>query len=248
MKNPMNLKDKRIILTGASSGIGKAAAVKLDELGASLVMIARNYDKLNETLSLLSGTDHKIYSYDLKKIEGIEDFINNVVKENGKFDGFVHCAGVAPMRPVKSAGYGFIHDIMLINFYAFAELVKSLSKANCSNDGASIVAVSSVSSLKGNKAQGAYSASKSALNGLISPMAKELWAREIRVNSILFGMVKTEMFADFIKNGGDISAWKDQYAGIGEPEDAANVIAFLLSSASRMITGSNLVADNGYLS
>ncbi len=248
MINPMDLTGKSILVTGASSGIGRAAAVKLSRLGAKVILTARDQERLGITLSQLNGEGHAYYSYDLKRIEGIEEFLSKIVADNGILNGFVHSAGVSEMKPLKMSKFNSLHDLMLTNFYSFAELIRCISKKSSSADGSSFIGVSSVSSIKGNKSQSAYSASKSAMDGIIRPIAKELSARRIRINTVLFGMIGTEMFNEFLKKGGDISAWKDQYMGIGDPEDAANVIAFLLSDASKLITGTGLIADCGYLS
>ena len=248
MINPMELEGRTILITGASSGIGKESALLLSKLGARLVLVSRNSDKLNEVLEKLDGKGHCAFSFDLRNISEIEAFIKNIVSHTGPFNGFVHSAGISVMRPIKMTSYDFLHEIMTLNFYSFVELTRCIGKKNNSVNGASFIGISSVSSVKGNISQGAYSASKAALNGIVRPMAKEYSQRKIRINSVLFGMIKTEMFEGFINNGGDISLWKDQYLGIGETEDAANVIAFLLSDASKLITGSNFIADNGYLS
>jgi len=248
MINPMDLTGKKILVTGASSGIGRAAAVQLSRLGAKVIIVARDGDKLNSTLSDMDGKGHAMYSYDLKRIEEIEELVENIAAQTGPLNGFVHSAGISLMRPLKLSKYNFLHDIMLINFYAFVELARCIANKNNSCEGSSFLAISSVSSVKGNKSQCAYSASKAALNGIIKPLAKELSVRHIRVNTVLFGMTKTRMYEDFIDQGGDISVWKDQYLGIGEPEAAADTIAFLMSDASKLITGTNLIADSGFLS
>jgi len=248
MLNPMDMTGKLIIVTGASDGIGRAAALHLAMLGAKTVLISRDVNKLKLISEALGKNPHKIYPYDLTDLEGIEDLIRTISEENGKIDGMVHCAGVSPMMPLKSTKYDLFHNTMLINFYAFAELVRCAGKAANCNDGASFLAVSSVSSVKGNKAQSAYAASKAAVSGVIKPMAKELSSRGIRVNSVLFGIIKTGMYEKFLEQGGDMSLWNGQYLGLGSPEDAANVISFLLSDASKLITGTDLIADGGYLS
>lgn len=248
MINPMDMTGKLIIVTGASDGIGRAAAVHLTMLGAKTVLISREVNKLKLVSETIGKIPHKIYPYDLTNLEGIEDLIRNITKENGKIDGLAHCAGISPMMPLKSTKYDLFHKTMLINFYAFAELVRCSGKVSNCNDGSSFLAISSVSSVKGNKAQSAYAASKAAVSGVIKPIAKELSSRKIRVNSVMFGMIKTGMYERFLEQGGDISAWNGQYLGIGSPEDAANVISFLLSDASKLITGTDLIADGGYLS
>ena len=142
MVNPMDLSGKTVLITGASDGIGKATAILLSQLGARIVMIARNRDKLQAVLEELEGKAHKWYSYDLKGIEGIEGLVKTIVNDNGPLDGFVHSAGIASMRPLKMTTYDFLHDMMLINFYSFIELIRCLSKKRNFRDGMSIVGMS----------------------------------------------------------------------------------------------------------
>jgi len=248
MINPMDLTGKRILVTGASSGIGRETAIQLSKLGATVILIARNEEKLKNTISNLEGQSHAFYSYDLTKIEGIEDLVHNIVSVHGSINGFAHCAGIYAMRPIKLTKYDFLHNTMLINFYSFVELVRCLGKRNNSDDGASFLGISSVASVKGNKSQSAYSASKAAMDGIINPIAKEFSERKIRVNTIIFGMINTEIYEMFLEQGGDPSSLNDQYLGVSDPKEAANIVSFLLSDASKLITGTSLIADAGFLS
>lgn len=249
MINPMDLSGKHILITGASSGIGRATCILCSQLGAKVSMIARNEERLKETLSQMEGEGHAAYAFDLTQIDGIEKLLKHIVTEQGLLDGFVHCAGITSGRPVKLITNGYLAETMQINFASFVEFARVLSGKRITKDGASIVAISSVAALGGGKAQGAYAASKAAIIGMIHPISKELGVRKIRINSIAFGMINTDMYQTFLKNGGDEKALIDrQYLGVGEPIDAANTITFLLSDASRLITGTTLVADGGYLS
>ncbi len=248
MINPMNLNGKTILITGASDGIGKATALLASQLGAKVVMIARSEDKLRTVMNMLEGEDHTWYSYDLKKIDGIEPLIKKLVNENGAFDGFVHSAGISSMRPLKMTNYEFLHDMMLINFYSFIEITRCISKKGNYKKNMSIVAMSSSASVKGDKSKTAYCASKSAIDGAIRAMAKELGDKKIRINSIVAGFIKTYMFERFKEKTGkdENDVQFDKYClGIGEPFDVANAIAFLLSDSSRIITGTGLVVDSG---
>lgn len=248
MINPMDLSGKTILITGASDGIGKTTAILVSQLGAKVVAVARNEEKLREVINLLEGEGHKSYSYDLKEIDGIELFIKMLVGENGKLDGFVHCAGISSIRPLKVTDYKFLHDMMLINLYSFIEITRVMSNKSNYNEGLSIIGMSSVSSINGYKAKTSYSASKAGLDGSVRAMAKELGSKKIRVNSIVAGSIKTEMFERFKEKIGkdeNDSQFDKYYLGLGEPIDVANAIAFLLSDASRIITGIGLVVDSG---
>lgn len=248
MINPMNLNGKTILITGASDGIGKATALLASQLGAKVVMIARSEDKLRTVMNMLEGEDHTWYSYDLKKIDGIEPLIKKLVNENGAFDGFVHSAGISSMRPLKMTNYEFLHDMMLINFYSFIEITRCISKKGNYKKNMSIVAMSSAAGVKGFKGQMAYSSTKAAMDGAIRSMAKELADRGIRINSIIAGMTKTSMYEGYKnKTGKDLEdpRFSIYCLGLGEPFDVANAIAFLLSDSSRIITGTGLVVDSG---
>jgi NAD(P)-dependent dehydrogenase (short-subunit alcohol dehydrogenase family) len=249
MINPMDLSGKHILITGASSGIGRETSITASQLGAKLSLVARSAERLNETLTSIARDINHAYSFDLRQLDGIENLIKMIVSENGPLDGLVNCAGIALNRPIKMVKPEFLQDVFSINFFPFVELVRAVTKKNMSNDGASFVGISSVAAFKGNKAQGAYAASKAATDAIIKPMAKELSERGIRVNTAAFGMIRTDMYKYFLDAGGDDELLKaDQYLGVGEVEDAANVICFLLSGASRFITGTSLLADGGFLS
>lgn len=252
MINPMDLTGKHILITGGSQGIGRETAIHTSRLGAKVSIIARNEEKLKETLNMLEGDGHSSYLFDLKKIESIEELVQNIVLQNGLFNGFVHCAGITSMRPLSLTKYEYLHDMMLINFYSFVELVRCLSKKKNSMDGSSFIGISSVASPSGNKSKTAYGATKSAMDGAVKSMAKELEIRKIRVNSVIPGWVATEMFSKYIEEQGENPNSKvmltRQYLGVIEPVSIANAIAYLLSDASGFITGTGLVVDGGYLS
>lgn len=248
----MSLLGKKILVTGASSGIGKATAVYLSQLGASLIITARKEEPLKETLESLDGDGHSTMIFELKEIEEIESFIDELVMNSGKLDGLVHCAGIGEMRPLQLAKYESIHETMLVNFYAFIELCRVISKKKNYNERASLVAISSVAGQRGQKSKLAYCASKSALDSAVKVMAKELANKKIRVNTVVPGFLRTDMYDAYLETAGDAEFEKNvlayQYLGLGQAEDAASAIAYLLSEASKFITGTGLVVDGGYLS
>lgn len=251
MINPMDLTGKLILVTGASSGIGKETAILLSKLGARVILVARSEEKLNEAYSLLEGEGHTWYSLDLKQIEQIEVFIKKIVEENGRLDGFVHSAGISDTRPLKLLIPFKLHDLMSINFYSFIEIIRNISKKNHHNKRLSIIAISSISSIQGNQAKTAYSASKAAIDASIRCMAKELAPQKIRLNSVMPGLIMTDMFEKFMDRGLDSDDAKNillrQYMGLGETIDVANMIAYLLSDTAKFITGSSISLDGGRL-
>ena len=250
MINPMDLTGKRILVTGASSGLRKATSILLSQLGAEVILLARNIDHLNETMSEMSGDGHSCYSIDLREIEKIEPLLKIIVKTGGKLDGLVHCAGIATMRPLKYTNYEFLHDMMLTNYYAFVELSRVYSNKQ-NNNGGSIVVMSSTAGKSGVKTKVAYCSSKAAVDGAVKAMAIELADKNIRVNSIVAGFVRTDMYDQYLSQAGEDAIERvvlnRQFLGLGEPNDIANAIAYLLSDAAKFITGIGFVVDGGYL-
>jgi len=248
MINPMELSGKTVLITGASDGIGKATALLLNQLGAKVIMVARNEEKLQSVSEIIGGQNHGWYSYDLRNIDEIEDLVKKIVADHGALDGFVHCAGISSLRPLKMTNFEYLHNMLLVNFYSFVELTRCIAKKGNSNEGMSIIAMSSIAGMKGFKSQTAYSSSKAALEGAIRSMAKELCEKKIRINSIRAGFIKTRMLESFKeKTGKDENDPRFEIygLGLGEPIDIANAIAYLLSDCSRIITGSSFVIDSG---
>lgn len=249
MNNPMDLNNKHIIITGASSGIGRATSIQAAKLGAKVSIIARNIDKLNETLSLMEGNIHRSYSFDLNSIVDIERLITKIVEEQGPIDGLVHCAGIGSNRPIKLTNPNYVEEMTRINYFAFVELLRVVSSKKNSNNNASFVGISSVAGSHGEKSQGAYAGTKGAMNAIVHSFAKELAAREIRVNTIAFGMVETDAYKEFVNNGCNVEELlHNQILGVIPTEYAASAICFLLSDVSKYITGGTLNYDAGILS
>lgn len=249
MTNPMDLSGKQYLVTGASSGLGRQTAITLSRLGANVALVARREDRLGETLGLMEGSGHRPYPFDLSKVGEIAALVARIVGENGKLDGLVHCAGLGAMRPLAATTHEFMEEMLTVNTLSFTEIVRLLSKRANTNERASIVAVSSVASMYGVKGRAAYAASKGALDSIVKSMAVELGGRrKIRVNTVNPGWIKTEMLENYIREAGEgkrkeLEQW--QFLGLAEPEEIANVIAFLLSPAAAQITGQSIVADGG---
>jgi len=247
MINPMSLEGKHILITGASSGIGRQCAIQASRLGGRVTIISRNEERLKQTISLMDNPkEHVLYTADLSQTETIEDLIKSIVSECGSVDGFCNAVGVSSLRPLKLVKPDFLEIALRTNLYAHIELVRSLSLKKNLNDNASIVGISSVAAEDGNSGQTAYSIAKAGMNGFIHPIAKELGKRKIRVNNVAFSMVNTEMFDEFMKNSGSEDLIKKQYLGIVDVESAANAVMFLLSDASKYITEAILPVYAGY--
>lgn len=251
MINPMSLDGKIVLITGASSGIGRETAVQISRLGGTAILVARNERGLRTTLSLMEGDSHVTASFDLADVCRIESWLESVVVKYGRLNGLVHCAGVAPMRPLAMTKPDVLHDTMEINFSVFVELLRVFSKKKNNLDGGSIVGMSSVRGVAGEKSLLAYSASKAAMDAAVRVAAHELAPKHIRVNTVQAGLLDTRLAADLdvatAPDGEQPNVLSRQLLGLGHPLDAANAICYLLSDASSFITGSALVVDGGYL-
>lgn len=247
IENPFSLKNKTILVTGASSGIGRSCSILLSELGAQLIICGRNQERLVETLNLLNNKEvHSIYIGDLTNETEIETLVEKVDVLNG----IVLAAGITKTLPFKFLNERELSNIMNTNFQAPVILCQKLAKKKKIKNNSSIVFISSIAgNVIGNKGNGAYAASKAALNGICKVMAIELASQKIRTNCVSPGMVKTPMTAN-----GFSSVSKEQLElneklyplGYGEPEDVACSVAFLLTDASKWITGTSLVIDGGF--
>lgn len=243
--NPLHFEGKKIFITGASSGIGRATAIYLSKLGAKIVVHGRNSMKINDTICQLSGSGHIALAEDLTSVEKMESIFDKITADGQKLDGMVHSAGIAPIRPLKSTVKKYLNEVMDINFYVFIELMRQYSKKKYSNGG-SVVALSSIASVEGELCQTAYSASKSAVNAAVRTLAIELAKKHIRVNAVMPGMVRTEMFNKSVDEGSDMEKLgAKSLLKVAEPNQIAAPIVFLLSEMSSFITGRCLYVDGG---
>lgn len=240
MYNPMDLAGKRILVTGASSGIGRACAITFSKLGASVVLTARREDALEETFRRMENIEaHLIFPCDVCNVSDVQKLVN----ATGKIDGLVHAAGVGPMSPIGFVDESHIQGVMRTNYFSFLELMKHFSKARNRGEKFSVVAIASIASLAGWGSVSVYSGSKGALVASVRALAMELAPKGVRVNAISPGHIKTPMLDACNES---VLAAK-QPLGLGAPEDVASSAAFLLSDAARLITGINLPVDGGYL-
>lgn len=241
MINPMDLTGKHILITGGSSGIGRQCAIQASRLGARVSVIARREEDLKETVAMMDRPEeHAYFVADLSETDTIEELVKSIVAQRGAVDGFCHAAGIATVRTLKMSKPAFIEKMFRLNTFAFIELVRCLTAKDRMNDGGSLVGISSSAAENGNVSQGAYGASKAAMNGFLHPAAKELNVRRIRVNTVAFAMVDTPMFQEFLDNGGNVELMKAQELGTIDVESAANAVMFLLSDAARYITSAVL--------
>lgn len=246
MKNIFDFSGKKMLIAGASSGIGRQTAITLSQLGAEMVLIARRKDLLEETLSSMEGNNNVAIPFDLNEIGSIDNLLESIVDEHGKLDGLVYTAGVAEVRPYKICVPDDMERIMRINFFSFYELVRNFAKKKISNDYSSVVAISSAAAVRPGKGQAAYAASKAAMEASILVLAQELLKRNININSIRPGWVRSPLTKDYSVDNPKYDH-NIQPMGIIESEDVASLVAYLLSEKARKITGRGFELDGGRL-
>ena len=251
MINPMSLEGKAIIVTGAASGIGKETAKLLHELGAKLLLLDLNEEGLAEmNNSLGKGVSYR--QINLMDFDSIKGILMDGKKELGTpFTGLVHCAGIPSVLPLRALSNDQYENVMRINTQAGLNLSKvfTAKQGHDSSQQASIVFISSVYGVVGSAANVAYATSKAAIIGMTKALAIEFASKNIRVNCVAPGFIKTNM-ADGVNQMFD-AAYKERIEamhplGWGEAEDIANGIAFLLSDASKWITGAVFTIDGGF--
>lgn len=243
--------NRKILITGASSGIGRETAKYLAGEGCSLVLLGRNKERLEETREMLPGEDHLTISVDLAEEQDLESVFREAVSGGRKLDGMVHCAGTGPIIPIKLMKRRLIEEVMSVNLYSFLELVRQFSNRKYHNENSSIVAISSIAAVQPEKCQTVYSMSKAALNAAVQALAIELAPKKIRINTVMPGVVDTPMAragSQFVADGDFIASVSErQLLGVIEPEAIAGLCSFLLSSTSSMMTGRAVYADGGRL-
>ena len=246
MGNPFSLEGKRILVTGASSGIGRACAIQASELGATVLVTGRREQALADTLSHCHGDGHASFGGDITD----SVFIGALADRFGKIDGLVHAAGVGEMCPVGQMTREHIESVLRPNYVAFLELMQCYSKRKYRNDNLSVVAISSISALAGWGGIVAYSGSKGAVSSCVRALAMELAPRGIRVNAVCPSNIRTPMYDAVAEANTEESERKiiaKQPLGLGLPNQVACPVCFLLSDAASFITGVNLPVDGGYL-
>lgn len=246
--NPFTLKQKTILVTGSSSGIGKAVANACAQMGASIVLNGRNIERLNETKLELEGDGHIIVPSDLSSQEGIEKLIELCPP----LDGVVHCAGIPKICPIKHLTRETLDEIINVNEMAPILLTAGLLRKKRIKKGASIIFIASTAGVltAGAVGDSDYSATKGALSGFVKTAAKELGSQNIRVNTICPALVKTPILesANSLLSESELASKLTRYhiKRFGVPNDVAWAAVWFLSDTAEWVTGVNLPIDGGY--
>lgn len=241
-QDPFSLEGRRILITGASSGIGQQVAKSCAQMGAELVITGRNGQRLQQTYEALTGSGHLAITADLRRAQDIE----RLVEQTGIVNGIVHAAGISKLVPFRQISQAHLDETFDSNTFSPLILTRGLlAKKRIASKG-SILFIAALSSHSGALASTAYAASKSALLGAMRSLALEVAKQGIRANCISPGYVQTPMLEGLGQSGGQMD---ELFAltplGMGEPADIAHAAIFYLSDASRWITRNYFVVDGG---
>lgn len=236
-RSPFSLLGKTILVTGASSGLGRQAAITCAQRGAYLIITGKNPSRLQETFDQLPGKDHQQVVADLTQAAD-RDILAQAVE---RIDGLLHCAGKQKLCPIRQLTEQIMTEVYAVNFLAPVMLTQRLLQTGTIAPGGSILFLLSTAAHIGTAGVGPYSSMKSALIGVIKCLALEVSKRKIRVNGISPSAVVTPIW-----DAGHLEDQKSRHPlGLGMPEDVANAAVYFLSDASRWVTGTSLVMDGG---
>lgn len=241
---PFSLSNKRILVTGASSGIGSNIAVACSKAGGTVILTSRSRSKLEETYCKLLQGEHAIHPADLSRIQDI----NKLANEMPSVDCVVLNAGIGNVMPVKYIKDTIVDELFDVNIKGSIKLIHHILKNNKIHDGGSVCFISSVASLCALYGNSIYSATKGAVNSFTKSLALELAIKGIRVNAILPGLIQTEFLKESAIDSEELDKHIKNYplGRFGKPVDVAYLVLFLLSDASAWMTGSLITLDGGY--
>lgn len=243
--NPFSLEGKTILVTGASSGIGRATAIECAAMGANVIITARNEDRLKETAVMMTRNESvKMFVADLCILDNLKQLVDQLPA----LDGMVLCAGISESLPTQFCTPKKFMKIFDTNFFATVELMRLIQKSKRINAGGSIVVISSIGgNFTISFGNGIYGAAKSALSTWCKFLAQELASKKIRVNAICPGMVNTPLISNGVISVEQLELDKNNYPlkRYGEPQDIALACVYFLSNASSWVTGTNFLIDGG---
>lgn len=238
-----SLVGKHILVTGASSGMGRVFCRMIAKEGATVSLIARNKERLQETLDGMEGGGHRYYVCDLTDEEQVKATLEHL----NPVDGVVFCAGINDFVPLKFIKYEKLEKMFQTNYFSQVLLTQLLVKRKLINDGASLVYISSLSSVLGVHGTLLYASSKAALNSAVRVIASELAPKKIRANAICPGIVRTEMLTGTNIDEEAFTKQEAEYPlGLGSPQDVGYAVLYHLSDGSKWLTGNCMILDGGY--
>lgn len=238
-----------MLVTGASSGLGRATAVLLSRLGARVILVSRREPQLRETLAALDGSGHGVEPFDLLNTAEIPAWLGEIGPRYGPFHGLVHAAGVLSSKPLRFLEQNDWSDTLRLNLDSAFALAKGFRQRSVCASPSAMVFFSSVAALVGTPGKSAYAASKGGIISLTRALAVELAGERIRVNCVAPGWVETEMTALDAQSmtPEQLEALRQRHLlGFGRPEDVAHAVAFMLADTGRWMTGTTLVMDGGF--
>ena len=248
--NPFSLEGKSIIVTGASSGIGQQVAISCSKMGARVILIGRNEERLEETRTQMEGEGHLVFSFDLINLDGMKGLVSDIVAVTGPLNGVVNCAGISTTNLFKLTKPDELDMFFRTNVYSGYFLTQECTKmGKFSKEGGSVIFFSSIAGSFGEVGKSTYGMTKAALLNLSKHLACELARKKIRVNTISPGAICTpiNMNLPHMKDPEKRAALEAQHLlGLGKTTDIANACIYLLSDASRWVTGTNLFVDGGF--
>jgi NAD(P)-dependent dehydrogenase (short-subunit alcohol dehydrogenase family) len=244
------LSNRLILVTGGSSGLGRAAAREFAASGAKVIILGRNEDRLAAALDSLAGGDHAMVPADLTDADTTFEVVKAAASKYGRFDGIFHAAGAYLAMAAKMTKQRHIDQMFAAAVWGAYGIARAAAHHTVLAEGGSVVFMSSVARERGHPGTIAYAGAKAAVSGIVKALAVELGPKRIRVNEIVSGTVETEMHlttaanlpVELIEAGA-----RRHILGFGEPADVAAAAVFLMSDASRWITGASMSVDGGYL-
>lgn len=243
--------DRRwVVVTGASSGLGRAIAIELARHGAGVVLVGRDAERLAGTAAQLGDAPQRTLALDLTQIDALVPAITALRAELGPLYGLCHAAGIVQTRPLASNTVDLMRAQFDINLFAGLELARAVCRRDVMTpEGGSLLFISSVYGRVGMPGQTGYCATKGAVAAAVRALAVELARRQVRVNCLSPGLVHTEMTRQSFAKLAPEHVQKLEAAhplGPGQPEDVARAAVFMLAPGSRWITGADLAVDGGF--
>jgi NAD(P)-dependent dehydrogenase (short-subunit alcohol dehydrogenase family) len=247
--NMNEFSNKLILITGASKGIGFALAQELYQINTKMILHASSDEGINHLKNEFTSDQVVFWQADFTKPESLETGLNSLLSKVGPLDGYVNCVGIRARRPVNLFNVALIQQVMNANLVSYLEIIRLITKRNRYNKGMSILSITSISAHSGAPGVSIYAATKGAVESATRCMAKELYKKGIRINSLVSGQVNTEAYTSLMetKENQEDPVLSRQYMGLLNPKQLAQACLFLLSENSSYLNGVSFPVDGGYL-